>query len=299
MSERDIGVGLLVDSALSAFSDEAIVVRAPATLSGRISRVLRRFDLLIETERALVPERALIEYKPGAVPGDVSWVDVVAARSQDVGISRVLLVAQSGFTPGAIRLASHYAIDLISLDQVSPDRLADWFQGVMLTQHTPCVELRDVILGLPFPQDDVPLDLRRTVHSAGARGLVFVRRRDGRRYSIVDLWQSVDAHRLFAGVLQDGSRRGKSVRVGFGERVDLVLNGNAIQVDYVVFDLEAWCRPDPEPLVASYSITDGQRELSDRAEVMLSLHVPTLSLEFHTDGRACVGQSCAGPASHQ
>ncbi len=104
--------GLELENALEGyFKALGYSVKRNVRLRGR-SGAVHEIDILVRGVRGGRSFTLLVEAKAHSKPVSKEWVMKLAAIVRDVGADRGLLVASSGFTPGAMSVARHLGVEL-------------------------------------------------------------------------------------------------------------------------------------------------------------------------------------------
>lgn len=140
---------------------------------------------------------------------DVTWIEQLAEKAKSVGADKVVAVSSSGFFEPAIKKASARGILLRSIDDLTRDNIAGWFNAPGITVSGVCYEIKAVQIGLSDVPEGVSLDalipLIRCPQHVPCEYLL--RESDKRPTSLAHICSGIPQdHPFYQGIPEDGSR---------------------------------------------------------------------------------------------
>lgn len=108
----------LVQNLESILSLKGMVVQSPEIIVGQISGIKREIDITVRSQsdpNFLI----IIECRDRATKSDVTWIEQVASKNQDVNAKKAIVVSSSGFSEGAKNLAQHFSIEICTFEEMT------------------------------------------------------------------------------------------------------------------------------------------------------------------------------------
>lgn len=120
------------------------IIKSPDFVKDRVTGRLREVDASIRLQRDAEPIR-VIECRDRAKIEDVMWIEQLATKCIDHGISTTA-VSSSGFTVPAVIKANHYTIETRKISEISQEQMMGWIKinsitNIVLFQDVQSVEL--------------------------------------------------------------------------------------------------------------------------------------------------------------
>lgn len=123
MPKRTNDFQTLVTAIETCLAEASSKVTESAMLQDRVTGQLREVDTLIEGQ---IDGRQVVvglECRDHGRPQDVTWIEQVIGKYQDLPVDMVIAVSKSGFSEPALKKAAHY--DILTLTPDDADNL-DW-----------------------------------------------------------------------------------------------------------------------------------------------------------------------------
>src|SRR5690242_19195938 len=92
---RDLEV--LVRDLERFLSDTPVEIRSPEHFTGRLSGIRREVDVTVRGKVGSLPVLAMIECRKRGTPSDVTWIEQIATKRDDIGAHRAVAVAMRRF----------------------------------------------------------------------------------------------------------------------------------------------------------------------------------------------------------
>jgi hypothetical protein len=92
----------------------------------------------------------IIECRDRGNAQDVTWIEQLASKREDVGADKAVAVSAAGFSPGARNLARSKQIDLRSFEELEADVVFDWLDAQTVEHRIRHVD----VVGVPIDLAD-------------------------------------------------------------------------------------------------------------------------------------------------
>lgn len=132
---------LLVKSLEQLLADAPVEIRSPDYIKGRNSGTSREVDVSLRSKVGSISILVIIECRDRAKPQDVTWIEQLASKREDVGAHKAVAVSASGFSASARNLARSKQIDLRSLEELDPHIVFDWLTDQTIGHRTRHVDV--------------------------------------------------------------------------------------------------------------------------------------------------------------
>ena len=96
---------LLVQALEQLLAGAPVEIRSPDFIMGRNSGTSREVDVSLRSQVGSVSVLVIIECRDRAKPQDVTWIEQLASKREDVGADKAVAVSAGGFSAGARNLA--------------------------------------------------------------------------------------------------------------------------------------------------------------------------------------------------
>jgi hypothetical protein len=117
---------LLVQGLEQLLAGAPVEIRSPDYIMGKDSGTLREVDVSLRSQVGSVSVLVIIECRDRAKPQDVSWIEQLASKREDVGADKAVAVSAAGFSAGGRNVARSKQIDLRSLKELEPHVVFGW-----------------------------------------------------------------------------------------------------------------------------------------------------------------------------
>ena len=132
---------LLVQALEQLLAGAPVEIRSPDFIMGRNSGTSREVDVSLRSQVGSVSVLVIIECRDRAKPQDVTWIEQLASKREDVGADKAVAVSAGGFSAGARNLARSKQVDLRSLEELEPHVVYDWLTDQTLDHRTRHVDV--------------------------------------------------------------------------------------------------------------------------------------------------------------
>jgi hypothetical protein len=109
-----------------ALAGEGVTVTSPDFIPCVTTGTPREVDASIRTRVGSAEVLVTVECRDRVAMQDVTWIEQLAAKKQNIGAAKTIAVAASGFSAEATRIARENAIDLRILDEITEDDIKSW-----------------------------------------------------------------------------------------------------------------------------------------------------------------------------
>jgi hypothetical protein len=167
---------------------------------------MREVDITLRGNVGSSPVLIAIECRDRTTRADVSWIEQLATKREDIGAHKMIAVSRKGFSEAAISLARKRGIETRSLREVLPVEGFDWIEG---REFQPCFisyRLVDISIDVSsLPQASFMVDFP----GGKLKGdhPIFFRKSDGTPATINDLLDHHWITRYSFGVPMDSPHR--------------------------------------------------------------------------------------------
>jgi hypothetical protein len=108
-------------------------VKSPDRIRDRSSGELREVDASIRFRAGSAPILVTIECRDWVKTPDVTWIEQIATKRDDIGADWTIAVSSSGFTKSAEKKAEHHGIELRRTRDITHDVAAQWAHNLSIT----------------------------------------------------------------------------------------------------------------------------------------------------------------------
>ena len=276
----------LIATLENLLGDTNIEVKSPDYVVGVNSGSRREIDVSLRTNVGSSEILVILETRDRNETDDVRWIEQLATKRKDVLASKVVAVSSSGFTEGARNTAQRLGIDLRSIDEITLESVATWFQlrGIQVYERHGI--LNHVILRV----DNLNLEtFQDALKDLSFKNINLIHAGTGAKFTIVQAWQDVmnQMPDMFDDIEPGGEKKQKIIHVYY-EKPDarFMVNTDAgdihlVQIIYqAVLSVELKTYPVSESKVLQYSKSDGGK-ISQTVKFEVNLRGNDVDISFH------------------
>jgi hypothetical protein len=139
---------LLVHGLEQLLAKAPVEIRSPDYITGKITKRRREVDVSLRSQVGSVDVLVIIECRDRGKPQDVTWIEQLASKREDVGADKAVAVSATGFSPGARNLARSKQVDLRSLEELEADVVFDWLYAQTVEHRMRHVDVAGVSIDL-------------------------------------------------------------------------------------------------------------------------------------------------------
>ena len=266
---------------------QGIKVKSPDYIRGRISKSLREIDISLRSHTGSSEILVIIECRDRKGTEDVTWIEQLPSKREDVGAHKAVAVSSTGFSSGAINMAKVKDIELRTLEEVNPNEILLWFGFKELTVLNYHINFKHVSIKLSVPKS-VSVEVSPEVHSSVSavfdiNAPIFVRKKDGNKVSLLDIWKMVP-NSIYDDITPGQSKTKKIIRLNFPdeeERFQILTVTGLIDIEHFIIHAEIWIEIKKRPLTSVRFYRDEDKILTKTAEFQLEHQNVPYSLELH------------------
>lgn len=112
-----------------SISGTGIIIKSPDYIKDKVTGDEREVDISL---RAVVGSHEILiilECRDHKSRQDVTWIEPLANKKDDIEANKAIAVSSSGFTSGAVAKARARSIELRTLEDIKPEEVLGWFRG--------------------------------------------------------------------------------------------------------------------------------------------------------------------------
>ena len=266
---------------------QGIKVKSPDYIRGCISKSLREIDISLRSHTSSSEILVIIECRDRKGTEDVTWIEQLPSKREDVGAHKVVAVSSTGFSSGAINMAKVKDIELRTLEEIDPNEILLWFGFKELTVLNYHINFKHVSIKLSVPKS-VSVEVSPEVHSSlppvfDINAPIFVRKKDGNKVSLLNIWKMVP-NSIYDDITPGQSKTKKIIRLNFPdeeERFQILTVTGLIDIEHLIIHAEIGIEIEKRPLRSVRFYRDGDKILIQTAEFQLEHQNVPYSLELH------------------
>jgi hypothetical protein len=127
-----------------------VVITSPDYIVGRESGSRREVDISLRARVGSAQILVIAECRDRQEVQDVTWIEQLATKKEDVGANKAIAVCLEGFTSGAQNLAAARQIDLRTITTVTDPEVFGWLGMRTLAVHNWWTEYRVIRPGIEY-----------------------------------------------------------------------------------------------------------------------------------------------------
>jgi hypothetical protein len=267
-----------------------VIVRSPDYIPGRKSGSRREVDVSVRGRFGSVEMLVVLECRDRNREDDVTWIEQLASKRDEVGADLLIAVSSSGFSEGARRLADAHGVLLRGTEPLRADEVFEWLP-LQLEVHDRKVEIKAVKVGIASDgRTGRPTGLPDDVVAALQRGDVneaFLRRKpDSAPASLSDVWSSDNRAAAYESIEPNSEPVRRSVTLNFpnpDERFQIETGEGWEDIESMIIDGDLRIHGYEIPISRLYTYNDSDGTLTENAEVEIDHEGTRLTLSFHRD----------------
>lgn len=276
-------VSLLEESLLPTTA----VVTSPGFLADRVTGEAREVDVCVRMPVGSVEVVVILECRDRHAVQDVTWIEQLAQKRDDVLASRAVAVSASGFSQSAVRKARFLGIDLRTFKDLDPSIVVEWFriEGFKLYVGRTTIHAASLTL------DSHSVSAGEGVaFKVGLTDKCLHSRHDSHWYSLQGVWDLVqnrcDVH---VGIPEDGTKIWRKFEPIIQKPEQrLRFHAKTVEADVIALDLEVevWLETREVPLNRVFSYQSDEERLVAIAEYVIAIDGQEEILSIHKDLRS-------------
>lgn len=105
-----------------------IEIKSPDYILGVKTNIQREIDISLRAQVGSVKILVIIECRDRKNVEDVTWIEQLSSKREDVLASKVIAVSSNGFSQTAKTLAQMNGVELRTIEELNKDLLIEWFK---------------------------------------------------------------------------------------------------------------------------------------------------------------------------
>ena len=193
MSRKGRDFELLVKMLEETLAPLGVEIKSPDLLTDKITGKNREVDVSIRSRIGSAECLIIIECRDRATNEDVTWLEQLATKKQNVGANIAIAVSSKGFSHDARQMAEHYGIEIRLVEEVTVGEVASWIglAGISFIEQKWVI----VYVGLHFEKENSEEERKaQRIEGLTARDKVFRVKNTDKQCSI---------EQIFANLLHD------------------------------------------------------------------------------------------------
>jgi hypothetical protein len=288
---------LLVQALEHLLADAPVEIRSPDFITGRNSGTSREVDVSLRSQVGSVSVLVIIECRDRAKPQDVTWIEQLASKREDVGADKAVAVSAGGFSAGARNLARSKQVDLRSLEELEPHVVYDWLTDETMDYRTRHVDLIDASIHLgEIPAEIDPAALASILDKIKALQIredglhqgtkVFVRKDDLTLVSVDDILDLMPGFGARFDAMLSGVPPGEEKRIVLtidfegDAKFALAIDDGLVDVDSIELDA-LFSYDEVQVPIRRYLYQDDSGTVTENAEATIVSGERRVTIGFH------------------
>ena len=225
------------------WSPSLACVRSPDFLDDRTTGQKREVDVSIRYKIGTISILVILECRDRHTVQDVTWIEQLAKKRDDVMASRAVAVSSSGFTGPAARKAAHEGIEVRTVEELTPENVFHWVVGQVVVTDCMCkFSIKHVQTEFSSSDPDIVAAFNRAGGDLDFAGALLVSKATGERSSWDKVWlDRVDGFDRYKNLPSDGTPVQKTFSLLFeSPEYQLVFGEKAADVSQITFYVELW-----------------------------------------------------------
>lgn len=269
-------------------------VKSPDYIPDKITGSLREVDVSIRMNVASVPILIIVECRDRTKTEDVTWIEQLAQKRNDLNAAKAVAVSSSGFSQNAQTKARILDIETRCIDDITSNDIRDWFQAGELILFLRESQIHRVSIDLDSNSFDgeiqIDKDTARTFFKLDVSDNLFICKKDEKKCNLNTVWQWVikDAD-IYRGVPQDGSRIRQTIVVNFPDmkdRYQFPTKSGLIDISRIIFYVELWIKISSIPIKNIYSYKSPEMSLIQTVEYGIDIEGKRNIISLHRDSQS-------------
>ena len=204
------------------------VVKSPDSCPDLITGSPRQVDASIRFKVGSVPILITVECRKRDTSEDVTWIEQLATKKDDIGAAKTIAVSSSGFYGPAVEKAKLKGIEVRQIEKITPDEVMGWLR-IKAIQN---VIFRSILEGaceVKLHPADEDTNAEPIVFDSSVTELldidavnapIFIRNSDGNAFTVNDIVFRSKHKRGFARILyrdipEDGTKAHRNLKINF------------------------------------------------------------------------------------
>lgn len=273
---------------------EGIKITSPDYIEGRKSKSRREVDISLRSQIGSSDILVIIECRDRKGNEDVIWIEQLATKREDVGADKAVAVSSTGFTEGAINLATTENIELRTLKEIDPKEILHWFTVRELTVFNRSSRFIHISVKLAaadtFTLDLPPKVLSNLKSPFDVHAQIFRKKIDGSLVSFFDIWAAYEhLNEIYSDINPVGSKVNRHIILDYPNKQDcfqLMTTSGVVDIEQFDVDAELWIEVKNNPLTSMHLYSAKNKIISQSAEFEFELMGKTFAFELHKNPKS-------------
>lgn len=263
-----------------------IQVTSPDYIRGRKSNSNREVDISLRSRIGSAEILIIVECRDRQGVEDVTWLEQLAKKREDVKADKAIAVSSVGFTSGAANIAQAEGIELRTMEEVDPAEMLLWFEAREMTAFVYSVNFSHVSINLVSPDKaDIEYDINEIERpNFDINTPIFQRKRDRSQSSFMDIWGNFRREELYDDITPNEPKFTRRFHLEFpkeADRFQLVTASGPIEIASIDVVAELWIDVEKKPLSAVRVYRDDKNTIAQSAEFGFEHMGKRVSLGLH------------------
>lgn len=276
-------------------------VKSPDYIPDKITGSLREVDVSIRMNIGSVPILIIVECRDRARGEDVTWIEQLSQKRNDLNAAKAVAVSSSRFSQNAQTKAKVLGIETRCIDEITSDDIRDWFQAGELILFLRESQIHRVSIDLDSNLLDgeiqIDKDTARLFFKLDVSDDLFICKKDGKKCNSKTIWHWVSKDvDIYRGVPQDGSKIRRTLVVNFPDmrdRYQFPTKSGLIDISRIIFYVELWIKILFIPIKNIHSYKSPEMSLVQTVEYGVDIEDKRKIISIHRDsqsGQVFIGQ---------
>jgi hypothetical protein len=234
---------------------EGAIIKTRDKIYDKVAKEDREVDVSIRFKTGSHDFLIVFECRDRGRKNGPDWIEQIAQKTKDIGANKVIAVSSSGFTRSAIEKAKHHNILLRTIDEISSERIFEWFKPKSLPIIHQNYTIKKIVFfgNVSDPEMNKKINVFIEKHREKINNTFPFILQEGmeKPKSPNESLRDVDTDLLFSGVPCDGPKVIKTVELypeNKSSGFELVIGEDHLKIDHMV-------------LVAELSVTKTEHEI--------------------------------------
>jgi RecG-like helicase len=235
-------------------SDREVNIKSPDYIEDKVTGEKREVDISIRGNVGSHQILIIIEVRDRSKRQDVTWIEQLATKRDDVGANKAIAVSTYGFSKGAERKAELKNIELRTIEQITKESIQNWFKVTSITNLHRYFNILKVQL---HPKNQEYKE-KLSEYFAEKKDLLNLEEKilicEGieNQVSLNDIFKLIKELDEFYKDLQPGNKKFIHIRVAQENQIDykLITKSDPILIDFIDFDAQLWIEITYAPILS-------------------------------------------------
>jgi hypothetical protein len=273
---------------------EGAEVKSPDYIPDKTIGSLREVDVSIRMNVGSIPVLIILECRDRARVDDVTWIEQLAQKRNDLNAAKAVAVSSSGFSQPAQDKARFHGVETRHIDEITSDDIRDWFWAgeMILFLQRGHIHSVSVCLDSDSLDGEIQID-EDTAHRLSKCSVdddLFICKKDGKKCSLKTVlgWMPKDVD-IYRGVPQNGSKVRRTLDLSFPdtrERYQFPTKSGLIDISRIICVVDLWIEPSSVPIKNILSYKSPGTSLVQTVEYEIDIEGRKNIISFHKSSQS-------------